>query len=71
MKYRDIKDYDERCKRHPDHKQGMISNIMIIARLSEEIAELREYIEGSNLKERTHEQRNAKNLGSIESNIWQ
>lgn len=51
MKYRDIKDYDERCKKHPDHKQGMISNIMIIARLTEEIEELREYIEGSNLKE--------------------
>ena len=46
MNYKDIKDYSERCDKHPDHQGGMISERMIIARLSEEIDELREYIEG-------------------------
>ena len=45
MNYKEIKDYSERCDTHPDHQGGMISERMIIARLSEEIDELREYIE--------------------------
>jgi hypothetical protein len=45
MKYEDIKDFNQRCEEHPDHQTGMISERMIQDRLSEEIDELREYIE--------------------------
>jgi len=45
MKYEDIKDFHERCDKHPDHQTGMISARMIERRLQEEIEELREYIE--------------------------
>jgi hypothetical protein len=45
MKYEDIKDFNQRCEEHPDHQTGMISERMIQARLSEEIDELRAYIE--------------------------
>jgi hypothetical protein len=45
MKYEAIKDLAQRCEEHPDHQTGMISGRMIEARLSEEIDELREYIE--------------------------
>jgi hypothetical protein len=45
MKYKDIKDFNERCETHPDHQSGMISYSMIEQRLHEEIDELREYIE--------------------------
>jgi hypothetical protein len=45
MKYEDIKDFHERCDKHPDHQTGMISARMIERRLEEEIEELREYIE--------------------------
>jgi hypothetical protein len=45
MKYEDIKDFYERCDRHPDHQTGMISYRMIERRLQEEIEELRQYIE--------------------------
>jgi hypothetical protein len=45
MKYEDIKDFYERCDKHPDHQNGMISYRMIERRLEEEIEELREYIE--------------------------
>lgn len=45
MKYKDIKEFTQRCEEHPDHQSGMISYGMIQQRLSEEIDELREYIE--------------------------
>jgi hypothetical protein len=45
MKYKDIKDFYERCEKHPDHQTGMISYRMIERRLQEEIEELRQYIE--------------------------
>jgi hypothetical protein len=45
MKYKDIKDFYERCDKHPDHQNGMISYRMIERRLQEEIEELRQYIE--------------------------
>jgi len=45
MKYKDIKDFYERCNKHPDHQTGMISYSMIERRLREEIEELRQYIE--------------------------
>jgi hypothetical protein len=45
MKYKDIKDFWERCNKHPDHQSGMISYRMVERRLQEEIEELREYIE--------------------------
>jgi hypothetical protein len=45
MKYEDIKEFTQRCEEHPDHQSGMISHGMIQQRLSEEIDELREYIE--------------------------
>jgi hypothetical protein len=51
MKYEDIKDFWERCDKHPDHQNGMISYSMIERRLREEIEELRQYIE-SNLKKK-------------------
>ena len=45
MKYKDIKDFNQRCEEHPDHQSGMVSYNMIQQRMSEEIDELREYIE--------------------------
>lgn len=45
MKYEDIKFFSERCEEHPDHQTGMVSHQMIQDRLSEEVDELREYIE--------------------------
>jgi len=54
MKYKDIKDFWERCNEHPDHQNGMISYSMIERRLREEIEELRQYIE-ANLKEKTND----------------
>ena len=44
-KYEDIMDFYERCERHPDHQNGMISYAMIERRLREEIEELRQFIE--------------------------
>jgi hypothetical protein len=44
-KYKDIKDFYERCDKHPDHQTGMISYRMVERRLQEEIEELRQYIE--------------------------
>ena len=44
-KYEDIKDFYERCDKHPDHQSGMISYAMIERRLHEEIEELRQFIE--------------------------
>jgi len=46
MNYADIKNFNERCKTHPNHQHGMISSGMICDRLYEEVRELREYIEG-------------------------
>jgi len=46
-KYADIKDFYERCDKHPDHQTGMISSLMIERRLHNEIEELRQYIEQS------------------------
>ena len=45
MKYEDIKDFTQRCEEHPAHQTGMVTNAMIAQRLSEEIDELRAYIE--------------------------
>jgi len=45
LNYADIKDFHERCDKHPDHQTGMISYSMIERRLQEEIEELRQYIE--------------------------
>jgi hypothetical protein len=45
VKYENIKDFYERCDKHPDHQTGMISYSMIERRLREEIEELRQYIE--------------------------
>ena len=36
-----IKTWQERCKEHPDHQTGMVSNQMIMARMQEEIDDLR------------------------------
>lgn len=44
MRYEDIKDFNQRCDEHPDHREGMISYAMIVCRLHEEIEELRTYI---------------------------
>ena len=44
MRYEDIKDFNQRCDEHPDHREGMISYAMIVCRLHEEIEELRAYI---------------------------
>jgi len=45
LNYADIKDFHERCDKHPDHQTGMISYLMVERRLQEEIEELRQYIE--------------------------
>jgi hypothetical protein len=45
LNYSDIKDFHERCDKHPDHQTGMISYRMVEQRLQEEIEELRQYIE--------------------------
>ena len=37
-----IKTWSERCEKHPDHQQGMVSEGMIRARMQEEIDELRQ-----------------------------
>ena len=46
MNYTDIKDFSERCETHPDHQDGIVSNLMLVQRMHEEIEELRAYIEG-------------------------
>ena len=53
MKYKDIKDFIQRCEEHPDHQSGMITHQMLLDRLHEEIEELREYIEAK-LKEKNN-----------------
>ena len=45
MNYKDIKDFNERCETHPDHQDGIVSNLMLVQRMYEEIDELRAYIE--------------------------
>ena len=51
MRYKDIKDFSQRCEEHPDHQSGMISHGMIQQRLHEEIDELRDYIEQAEKQE--------------------
>ena len=46
MNYTDIKDFNGRCNSHPDHQDGIVSNLMLVQRMHEEIEELRAYIEG-------------------------
>ena len=46
MNYADIKTFSERCEEHPDHQDGIVSNLMLVQRMHEEIEELRAYIEG-------------------------
>jgi hypothetical protein len=58
MKYKDIKDFNQRCEQHPSHQNGMVSYQMIQDRLSEEIDELREYIEQRTWVGLTEQQRN-------------
>lgn len=45
MRYENIKGFNTRCKEHPDHQFGMISDEMLKDRLFEEIDELRAFIE--------------------------
>ena len=45
MRYKNIKEFSQRCEEHPDHQNGMISHQMLLDRAHEEIDELRKYIE--------------------------
>lgn len=45
MRYKDIKEFSQRCEEHPDHQNGMITHQMLLDRAHEEIDELRKYIE--------------------------
>ena len=45
MNYTDIKTFSERCETHPDHQDGIVTDLMLIERLHEEVEELRAYIE--------------------------
>jgi hypothetical protein len=56
MKYKDIKDFYQRCEEHPDHQSGMVTHRMIQERLSDEIDELRNYIEQRTWVKLTDEQ---------------
>ena len=56
MKYKDIKDFYQRCEEHPDHQSGMVTHNMIQQRLSDEIEELRNYIEQRTWVKLTDEQ---------------
>ena len=38
----DILTWQERCEKHPDHQQGMVTHAMITQRMQEEIDDLRE-----------------------------
>ena len=51
MKYKDIKDFSQRCEEHPDHQSGMITQAMLVERLHEEVAELRVFIEQDIVRE--------------------
>jgi len=44
IKYKDIKEFVERCNEHPDH-DGLVTMQMLLDRAHEEIDELRAYIE--------------------------
>jgi hypothetical protein len=75
MKYKDIKDFYQRCEEHPDHQSGMISNSMIQQRLHEEIDELREHIEkrpwvGLTRDEQSFVYSNLHNATSREDSFW-
>ena len=43
--YKDIKDLTSRSEFHPQHQRGEVTHMMMIARLCEEIKELRHFIE--------------------------
>ena len=45
MRYKDIKEFSQRCEEHPDHQNGMVTHQMLLDRAHEEIDELRKYIE--------------------------
>jgi len=51
MKYKDIKNLSERCEDHPDADGGVLTRMMLVTRLLEEIGELREYIESRQAQE--------------------
>ncbi len=52
----EIKTFADRCREHPDHKQGMITERMLKDRLHEEIEELREHVERlSDIRCKTHD----------------
>ena len=44
-----IKTWRQRCEEHPDHQTGMVSNQMIMARMQEEIDELRAALATENI----------------------
>ena len=74
MKYEDIKFFSKRCEEHPDHQTGMVSHQMIQDRLSEEVDELREYIEKA-LKEKNMKSEQIKHslsvgIKSIQSRVF-
>jgi hypothetical protein len=71
MKYEDIKDFSQRCEKHPDHQSGMISNSMIQQRLHEEIDELREFIEQLQGEEHMNTCPNCKKVTGLHSSILQ
>jgi len=45
IQYKDIKDLTSRSEFHPHHQRGEVTHMMMIARLCEEIKELRHFIE--------------------------
>jgi hypothetical protein len=45
IQYKDIKDLTSRSEFHPQHQRGEVTHMMMIARLCEEIKELRHFIE--------------------------
>ena len=45
IQYKDIKDLSSRSEFHPQHQRGEVTHMMMIARLCEEIKELRHFIE--------------------------
>ena len=40
-----IKTWHQRCEEHPDHQNGMVTHAMVMARMQEEINELRHALE--------------------------
>lgn len=50
-----VKTWSERCKEHPDHASGMVTESMIQARMQEEIDELRAALDRQPSKEQVQE----------------